>query len=257
MRMSNRGQANSASSTRGRQSTHPPVCCPEFVTSSRNVGLSQMPPQWVTWVARLSHLYCRYVSSALVCLFRISMSVFAHRIRLRVDQVGNSACCVSGRGASLSVIPPLSRMGPETNSYGPTLSRDYPLSLRAGTNKRRVCNDGLPRGSAEANATPIIERNTTGRKLNLDNRLRTPIILSSDDEDVALGSRDIPPADLGDTVKTDAVNERHSANIGVLMGKMALGASPPRDVGNGAREIAPCSSSIADSNGGVDGSGQE
>ena len=258
VRMPSRSRSNLASSSRGIQSALPPVCCSEFATSSRDEGVLQMLPEWITWAARLLRLFCGYVSSAFVCLARISTSVVAHRIRLRVDQVGNSACCVSGREASVSITPPLSRMGPEASKYEPTLSRDYPLSLRAGANKRRAHSDGLPLGSGDAKGDLSSERNTKDRKLNVDRRPRAPIILlSPDDEDVARGSRDIPPRDLGDTVKTDAANGRHIANIGALMGEMALGASPPRDVGGGARPIAPSSSLIADSNDGVDGSGQE
>ena len=75
-------------------------------------------------------------------------------------------------------------MVPESTSYGPILIQDDPLSLRAGTNKKRVCKDGSSRGATEGNLTPVLERNAKGRKLKPGNKLRTPIILSPDDDDV-------------------------------------------------------------------------
>ena len=136
------------------------------------------------------------------------MFIFADCFGLMVDRVGSASRNVFGRWESWSVIPPRSsRMGPESTSYGPTLIQDGPLSLRAGTNNKRMCKDGLSRGETEGNLTPGLERNAKGREVTPNNnKSRTPIILSPDD-DVARGSRDIPATASRVDVKTEAVNE--------------------------------------------------
>ena len=105
MRKSGRIQSYPNGSARGGESTNPPALEPEFVSSPRNVGLFEMLPLRVLWTARLSHMLCRYMGSSLAYLFRMSMSIFAHRIGSRVDQVGNSPRNVFGRGSSWLVNP--------------------------------------------------------------------------------------------------------------------------------------------------------
>ena len=53
------------------------------------------------------------------------------------------------------------------------------------------------------------------------------------------------------------VKERPIAKRGVLMGNMALDASPPEDAGDRIRRIEPCSSAIPNSNGKEEDSGEE